>query len=211
MSELTMVTCSKCKKNKIVEDFISKDGKVFKSCIRCREQYKKSRIKNRCPHNKIKYNCRDCGGGAFCEHNKRKHQCRDCGGYCEHNKIKHQCRECGIGICEHNKIKRNCKECGDEIHITIKNMVNYSRAKDKKTNIYDENNFIDYEYVKNLIIEGNNICCYCKIQLQFIHYDKILATIERINNSLGHIKGNVKIACRTCNYKKVGNKLLKNM
>ena len=207
MSELTMINCNRCNKNKIVEDFISKSGKVFKRCIRCREQDKKNRIKNRCPHNKKKYNCIDCGGDGICPHKKKKQSCRECGGsyICEHNKIKHQCKECGI--CEHNKRKRTCKECGNELHLTIQNIVKYSRAKDKKNNIYDENNFIDYDYVKNLIIESNDKCCYCEIQLQFIHYDKDLATIERINNSLGHIKGNCLIACKLCNCAKVGDYL----
>jgi hypothetical protein len=68
-----------------------------------------------CEHNKYKYTCKDCGGSAICKHNKRKQYCRDCGGgvYCEHNRQKQYCKECGGGAyCEHNKRKSQCKKCG---------------------------------------------------------------------------------------------------
>jgi hypothetical protein len=33
-------------------------------------------------------------------------------------------------------------------------------------------------------------------------------SIERIDNSIGHIKSNVKIACLKCNKKRVGGKVI---
>jgi hypothetical protein len=79
----------------------------------------------KCPHNRIKYQCKNCNG-SICEHNRRKHKqkcphnlqrstCKQCGGasICEHNRKKHRCKECGgSSICEHNRRRSVCKPCG---------------------------------------------------------------------------------------------------
>lgn len=70
--------------------------------------------KPKCPHNKLKTKCIECGGGSICEHKKQKIYCKDCGGkaICEHNRVKYSCKECkGSAICEHNKRKRLCFDC----------------------------------------------------------------------------------------------------
>lgn len=70
--------------------------------------------KPKCPHNRYKTNCIDCGGGSICQHKKQKIYCKDCGGnaICEHNRVKYSCKDCkGSNICEHNKRKRLCVEC----------------------------------------------------------------------------------------------------
>ena len=70
--------------------------------------------KPKCPHNRYKTNCIDCGGGSICQHKKQKIYCKDCGGnaICEHNRVKYSCKDCkGSSICEHNKRKRLCIEC----------------------------------------------------------------------------------------------------
>jgi len=82
----------------------------------------------KCEHNKVKYYCKDCHGGAFCIHLNRKSQCKECGGsqICEHNIQKAKCKECGGSqICIHNKYKSRCIECGGSelcIHSILKNM-----------------------------------------------------------------------------------------
>jgi hypothetical protein len=83
-------------------------------------------------------------------------------------------------------------------------MVQGSKQHDIKYNRYDESNFITYDYVQGLITQSNDQCYYCDVQLQYIDFSADLGTIERIDNSLGHIMGNCVIACRTCNYSKVG-------
>ena len=79
-------------------------------CIPCipKKSYK-------CPHNKQKNYCKDCGGSQICIHGKNKRSCKDCGGLglCPHNKNKSYCKECGGSqICIHQKDKRSCKDCG---------------------------------------------------------------------------------------------------
>jgi hypothetical protein len=201
--------CSKCKKTKNIIDF-TKGNNILKTCLRCREIFKKSKNKNKCEHNRHKQYCKLCGGSSICHHNRRKSKCKLCGGssICEHNREKQSCKLCGgSSICEHNRYKNHCKLCGDEIKITIIHMLSSSKKADKKYNRYDLTNFIDKCFVKNLIEDCEDKCYYCKCELQYINYTGNLATIERIDNKLGHIKGNCVIACRTCNVSKVGNKL----
>jgi hypothetical protein len=74
-----------------------------------------SKKKYNCEHNRIKSQCKECGGSSICEHKRRKSTCKECGGssICKHKKQKSQCKECGgSSICEHNIIKSICKECG---------------------------------------------------------------------------------------------------
>ena len=137
-----------------------------------------------CIHNKTLYYCVPCKGNGICEHKIQRSQCIECG---------------GGSICEHELQRNNCKKCGDVIKITIRNWIN-SKQKDKKYNRYDEINHIDYEFCKGLIQESGKNCYYCDIELQYIEYNDTLATIQRMDNSIGHIKENCVIACRSCNF-----------
>jgi hypothetical protein len=162
-----------------------------------------------CEHNIVLYYCIPCNGGGICEHERRRSQCKLCGGssICEHNIQKSTCKLCeGSQICKHEKNRNRCKICGDQIHITILNWIHTSKQDDKKNNRYDETNYIDYEFCKELIQESGKTCYYCDIELQYIEYNSILATIERLDNNIGHIKENCVIACRTCNVSKVGDR-----
>ena len=181
--------CANCTKNYKLADY-RKGTKILKNCITCRKYNREYLHKNKCIHDKIKYRCKDCNGKGFCIHDKPKYTCKDCN---------------GKGICGHNRQKYDCKICGDSLEITIRNMLHSSKQKDKKYNRLDELNFINYDYVKNLILESNNKCCYCRCNIQYIKFEHNLATIERLDNNIGHIIGNCTIACKMCNLTKFGN------
>ena len=69
----------------------------------------------KCPHNKQRSRCVECGGSGICEHRKQRRQCKECrgSGICEHRKRRSGCRECGgSGFCEHGKERSRCVECG---------------------------------------------------------------------------------------------------
>jgi hypothetical protein len=146
-------------------------------------------VRPMCIHNRVLYICVPCKGGGICVHERRRGACKDCG---------------GSQVCEHEKQRYSCKLCSDEIHITIKNWINDSKKDDKKYNRYDEINYIDYDFCKELIKESGKFCYYCDIELQYIEYNKTLATIERLDNNIGHIKENCVIACKNCNIGRVG-------
>jgi hypothetical protein len=115
-NNVTNPKCSNCKC--YFTPTIKSSGQLFKTCDKCRTKNKETRVKNNCPHDKRKSQCRVCKGSSFCIHDKRKSQCRDCDGtsFCIHNKYKTTCKECGSrSICEHNREKRNCKECNEKL------------------------------------------------------------------------------------------------
>jgi hypothetical protein len=125
---------------------------------------------------------------------------------CQHNRQKSRCKECGGSqICQHNKIRNTCKECSDPVEVTIKNWICHSRKSDKKYNRYDANNFIDKCFLEGLV-EDYSDCFYCSVKLQYIVYQDDLATIERINNDIGHIKSNCVLACMKCNKSRIGDR-----
>lgn len=214
--------CSSCKSYFIPT--VKSSGLLYKCCDNCRKnkviKYKcvhnrqKSTCKDCggsqiCVHNRQKIHCKDCGGSGICEHNCRKSTCKNCGGsqICVHNRIKRTCKDCGgSSICEHNRVKLRCRECGDVIRKIITRFINISKTTDKKNNRLDIVNFIDRDFCKLLIEESNSKCCYCSIKLDYIHFNNNMITIERIDNTLGHIKSNVKIACYYCNTTHVGGK-----
>jgi len=209
--EIERKKCNRCKMNMTLDKFNKKrDDTYMKICIECNIKFRDCARANKCEHGKQKARCKECGGSEICEHNRQKSSCKECGGsqICEHNRAKSSCKECGGSqICQHNRIKSLCKECSDPIKITIKNWVNHSKEKDKKNNRFDIVNFIDKCFCKNLIEEYPN-CYYCQCELQYVLFQGDLATIERLDNDLGHIKSNCVIACRNCNYAKVGSILV---
>ena len=126
---------------------------------------------------------------------------------CDHHKRKSRCVICeGNEICEHKKRIEQCRLCENIIKKTFNMFVKCSKTKDKKYNRFDIVNFIDRDFLKLLIEESNNKCCYCTCELELIKYQSNLMTIERIDNTIGHIKSNVKIACLSCNSKRIGDK-----
>ena len=124
---------------------------------------------------------------------------------CQHGRYKYACKFCGgKHFCEHGRHTKKCKQCSDPIPLTIKHWLSNSKVSDKKKKMFDIVNFIDKCFCENLIEEYPN-CYYCSIELQYKIYQSNLGTIERLKNSIGHIKSNCVISCRTCNCKKVGD------
>ena len=188
------IKCNRCKHYKNADEF-KKNGKVLKCCMKCRINAIKNINKNRCIHGIQKNQCIKCNGSSICVHKKQKNFCIECN---------------GSSLCEHKKQKSRCKICSDELEITIINMIRGSKHKDKKYNRYDIVNFIDKSFLKKLINDSENKCYYCKCQLQYIVRQQNLASIERLDNNIGHVKSNCVIACLHCNVsrgERVGNKL----
>ena len=147
----------------------------------------------------------------FCEHEKYKYQCRECKGsqICPHNKRKPRCKECvGSQICPHKRIKQTCKKCSDPVKVSIKQWIFKSRQYDKMRNIYDPDRFIDKCFLEGLI-EDYKQCYYgdCEVNLQYTEYQDDLASIERLDNSIGHIKSNCVLCCLKCNKSRKSNEL----
>lgn len=123
---------------------------------------------------------------------------------CEHGRKKSRCTECGSSVCEHNRHTSSCKECSDPKKITIKNWIRLSLKNDKIYDRYDAANSIDKCFLEKLI-NDNPKCIYCDCELQYVFRKNNLATIERKDNTIGHIKSNCVIACYSCNCKRNNN------
>jgi hypothetical protein len=173
------------------------EGDIIRKCTRCKSDLPIINF-NRKKNGEYNKNCIICLEkfklskiNHKCVHQRRRNICKDC---------------CGSSICQHQKLRSDCKECNDPILITIKTMIKCSKYSDKNNSRYDQTNFIDYCFVENLIEDCEDKCYYCKYELQYQEYTENLATIERIDNSIGHIKGNCVIACKTCNISRVGDR-----
>ena len=148
-------------------------------------------LKYFCEHGKYKYQCKECKGSQICPHSKRKSRCKECG---------------GSQICPHSRRKDHCKKCSDPFKVNIEQWIFNSRQYDKKRNIYDADRFIDKCFLEGLV-EDYKQCYYgdCQVNLQYTEYQDDLATIERLDNSIGHIKSNCVLCCLKCNNLKKSN------
>ncbi len=216
-------TCEEClvKKKANTEKNKCEHGRQRNKCKECGGN-------QICEHGKQKAQCKDCGGISICEHGRQRCRCKECGGIsicehgriritckdcegsqiCEHGRIRNMCKDCGGNqICEHGRQRSQCKDCSDPVKITIKNMIKHSKETDKKRGHYDPVNFVDYCFVENLLDDYTH-CYYkdCECELQLIKYQDNLATIERLDNDIGHIKSNCVICCLKCNCMKKSNK-----
>ena len=216
------IKCGKCKCYRYASEFLNDKGRELKTCKKCRDMSTKSRNKNKCPHGRIRNNCKECGGSSFCEHGRIRSSCKECGGasICEHGRRRSRCVECGgASICEHGRRRSDCKECGgasicehgrqrsqckecmnheQKIEFIQKSMILNSRRADKKYDRYDANNFIDKCFLEGLFEDSEN-CHYCGVEFTYNEKIDTLVTIERLNNSIGHIKSNCVLACWDCN------------
>lgn len=186
------IKCNRCYVKLLPSNFsVKRDGVLLKSCNRCREVSRKFRERNKCEHGRQRSTCKECGGVSICEHGRQRSQCKDC---------------CGASICDHGIQRYHCKLCTDPVKVTINNWINNTRKNDKKYKRYDADHFIDKCFLKGLVEDCPN-CYYCKIELQYIVYNDNLSTIERLDNSIGHIKSNCVLACKKCNISRVGDSL----
>jgi hypothetical protein len=183
------VKCNKCKVNLPITHFkVKRSGDLTKQCIKCLEYAENQR---KCACGKRRTTCVIHGGSAMCECGKRKSRCMIHG---------------GSAMCECGKQRADCKVCNDPIKVTIKSMIKNSRFSDKKYDRFDVYHFIDTDFLRGLIEDQPN--CYwsdCNTPLQYITYTDNLTTIERLNNSIGHIKSNCVLACKSCNCKRKSN------
>jgi len=202
--------CGMCRARTHISEFKIKKGLTLKTCNRCLEIQKISNEKNKCEHGKQRTLCKDCGGNSICEHHIQRHRCYQCGGssVCEHNRQRHMCIQCkGSQVCEHGRIRSSCKECLDPIYVIIQQWIHTHKYYDLKNNRYNNQDFITFEHCQKLIEDSHHQCCYCSITLQPNIQQNNLMTIERIDNSIGHIIGNCVIACLHCNISKVGQNI----
>ena len=104
--------------------------------------------------------------------------------------------------CEHATRKHDCVDCIDIIHRRVL-MILKSKYQDKVKN---RENDLTYHNVKELLLNSCDLCAYCGNDLQHISRNKSnYSSIERMDNSKGHIISNCLITCLLCNLSKTGD------
>lgn len=86
-----------------------------------------------------------------------------------------------------------------------------SKLTDKKTNRYNEDEHITPKYLLSLKTDN---CPYCRVEMDYKtgrghkrRPDQV--TLQRQNNKIGHVIGNVHFCCFDCNVvKRIENKLI---
>ncbi len=87
----------------------------------------------------------------------------------------------------------------------IKSKICSYRQQDVLKKKLDMNNFVTFEEVIQLLVDSTLKCHYCSQEV-FILYEKVRESkqwsLDRVNNDIGHNKGNLVIACLECNLKR---------
>lgn len=76
------------------------------------------------------------------------------------------------------------------------------RNQDIQKDRYSEEKFTTIENIIELLQKSGNICYYCREPVKVLYEyvrDPKQWTLERIDNTIGHNKGNLMIACLGCN------------
>ena len=88
-------------------------------------------------------------------------------------------------------------------HIKIK-LYGYKQQDILKKHL-NETEFVSFEETIDVLKKSNMKCCYCSNEV-YILYERVRElkqwSLDRINNDIGHNKGNLVIACLDCNLKR---------
>jgi len=79
------------------------------------------------------------------------------------------------------------------------------RTQDLEKSLYSENEFIDNEFVYELLLQSDFLCYYCKRPVDVLYEyvrEPTQWTLDRLDNKYGHNKNNVVIACLSCNLRR---------
>lgn len=91
------------------------------------------------------------------------------------------------------------------VHSQIKQKIRGYKRQDCIKNKWNMNEFVDLNFVIQLLVQSNLQCFYCKDDV-FLLYENVRDpkqwTLERVDNTIGHNKGNVEVSCLSCNIKR---------
>jgi hypothetical protein len=87
----------------------------------------------------------------------------------------------------------------------IKTKISSYKHQDLLKNIFLESDFVTFDHIIELLNECNMKCHYCACET-YLLYEFVREmkqwSLDRINNDIGHNKGNLVIACLECNLKR---------
>lgn len=87
----------------------------------------------------------------------------------------------------------------------IKNKISAYRSQDTRKGLLNPIDLVDVRTAIELLYAAENKCFYCKSPVRILYEntrDPKQWSLDRIDNSLGHIKRNLMIACLDCNLRR---------
>jgi len=84
----------------------------------------------------------------------------------------------------------------------IQSKISSYKSQDIDKELYDEDNLITFEAIRDTILACDGKCYYCGINVKILYNevrDRTQWTVDRIYNNRGHYKDNFVIACLGCN------------
>lgn len=87
----------------------------------------------------------------------------------------------------------------------IRQKIEGYKSQDVHKNLFDSSQFINLDEVVDKLENCQLKCFYCREQTLLLYalaHDQKQWTLERIDNSFGHNRNNVEIACLSCNIKR---------
>ena len=87
----------------------------------------------------------------------------------------------------------------------VQSKLNGYKSQDQVKRLYEPDKIIDMPSTIQLLIRSQLKCYYCRepVQLLYEHVREPKQwTLERISNDIGHNRGNVEIACLSCNLRR---------
>lgn len=113
--------------------------------------------------------------------------------------------DCLTAIQSDGLLDDDLKEVCREMRRQIQNKVSSYKMQDIQKHKYDDDRFVDLNFVIQLLHEKSLKCFYCRESV-YLFYNFVREnkqwTLERIDNSMGHNKDNVEIACLLCNLRR---------
>ena len=113
--------------------------------------------------------------------------------------------ECLNLIKSGDELSDDLKDVCREMRRQIQNKVSSYKMQDIQKQKYDDDKFVDLNFVVGLLYEKEMKCFYCRESV-YLFYNFVREnkqwTLERIDNSMGHNTDNVEIACLLCNLRR---------
>ncbi len=129
-------------------------------------------MRKKCPHGRQRHQCKECGGVGICPHGRQRYQCKECG---------------GSGICPHGRQRGTCSICRPAGAYEI-----YVRHE-KENGTPLPYNFMTLETFVSLVSQSCHWCGRTPERANGMG-------VDRKDNSLGHVEGNLHPCCSICNY-----------
>ena len=102
---------------------------------------------------------------------------------------------------ENTEYKNICKCVIQQLNQKI----NGYKSQDIAKKILDLEKLVDLDTVIQLLLQCNLQCFYCKNRVKVLYEhvrEPLQWTLDRIDNDFGHNKGNLEIACLSCNLRR---------